>query len=428
MLPLPQRVRSLRLEWLESRTLLAGLGFEDALAQVSPAVKGSGDFTLGFNARIGSSELFVTGSSAGTMTIDFDLLPSFVTAVTVQDFENVTFTGTDVLNKLVATNIKTLDADNITVKVGLYANNVQTVSLASGGGFAVLNGSSSKLEIANLDNTLIISDLQSLAIDSKSANVSIVSLNSTQTVSMLYSAEQVSVAGLTDSGAQVKFLPAGGDSTGNPNGSGNVVTVTPNEQTNILIARIREILRTGGQGNPLAVLDSMTQVELSPPLAAAVVSTRLEPHSGRVAFDTAVPPQQSPDLTFGAERIPTLGELELRGATVAAGRPDVADVVLPADWTQAGPASGATAFPATVGEILNLGAENPDEARLVTPEAQALFLESLQAETRSLRDVVLDGLAAEIVPGERSAFLLVDPKPVRSAYERNRESSLQEIA
>ena len=103
-------VRRLQLEPLESRTLLAGADFDDALAQVAPAIKGSGGFSVAFSERIGQSELFITGPHSGSLAINFDLLPAFITAVTVRNFDTVTFTGVDQLKKLVASDIKTLDA------------------------------------------------------------------------------------------------------------------------------------------------------------------------------------------------------------------------------------------------------------------------------------------------------------------------------
>jgi hypothetical protein len=41
-----------------------------------------------------------------------------------------------------------------------------------------------------------------------------------------------------------------------------------------------------------------------------------------------------------------------------------------------------------------------------------------------LKDIVIEGIAGEITPGERTAFLLVDPKPTRSAAERHRDAGL----
>jgi hypothetical protein len=45
-----------------------------------------------------------------------------------------------------------------------------------------------------------------------------------------------------------------------------------------------------------------------------------------------------------------------------------------------------------------------------------------------LKDIVIEGISAEITPGERTAFLLVDPKPMRNSSDRNRESAAREGA
>lgn len=469
-------LRKLRLEWLESRTLLAGLGFEEALAQVTPAVSGQGDFTIGFSERIGQSELFVTGGGSGSMTIDFDRLPSFITAVTISNFDSVTFTGHDTLTKLVATDIKTLDADKITVGVGFYANNVQIVSLATGGDIAVLNGNATKLDVGDLRSTLIISDLQKLSIASETPNISIVSLNSTQTVHMLYQAEQVSVAGLANPSSQVLFLtsgestPTGGSAsgssptsgtsspsdsgstttteTGPTNGSmpagnttlgadtttsgtlttGNVVTITPDEQTSILIARIRDILRSGSTTNPLAVVESMGQLELNLATSSAVVSARPEAYFGRTGFDAPSGIDATNAIVTQTIFLPSLSEMELRSADLLPIGPDFSEAEIHTEWIAPGPDTLVDVAPSgSLHSSATVPTSTPEDA-LVTREAQELFLETLPLESRTFRDVVLDGVVGEISQGERTAFLLVDPKPPRSNQDRNRESSLPEIA
>jgi hypothetical protein len=308
-------VRRLQLEPLESRTLLAGADFDDALAQVAPAIKGSGGFSVAFSERIGQSELFITGPHSGSLAINFDLLPAFITAVTVRNFDTVTFTGVDQLKKLVASDIKTLDADNISVGVGLYATNVQSVSLAAGGEIAVLNGAASRIEIANLEQTLIISDLQHLAISSKTPSISIVSLNAAQTVTMLYQADLVSVAGLADKNQQVKFLPAGTSiETG-----GTVVTVTPSERTSEFIARIRELLRNNDFGNPLSVFESLGYTEMNLLESPVTTAAHLHQHLEQVAIETSLPvevetesiPDVSPSLDLVEFDLSSLSELKM---------------------------------------------------------------------------------------------------------------------
>ncbi len=421
MKPALPNVRRLQLESLESRTLLAGVGFEDALAQVAPAIKGSGDFSVAFSERIGQSEVFITGPHSGSLTINFDLLPDFVTAVTVRNFDTVTFTGFDHLKKLVASDIKTLDADNISVGVGLYATNVQSVSLATGGEIAVLNGAASRIEIANLAQTLIISDLQHLAISSNTPSISVVSLNSSQTVTMLYQAELVSVAGLADKNQQVKFL-TGGETIGAP---GNVVTVTPSERTSEFIARIRELLRANDLSNPLSVFESLGYAEMSLLHSPVALSAHLHQHLGTadVEISAPVPVEVEPEIPTNLAPELDLVEFDLSSLSQLQMDIDFGELVHDSDshWllddapvqTFIQPASAQTpTAPAASADAL------------VTEEDRELLIDTLQSDTRTLKDIVIEGIAGEITPGERTAFLLVDPKPARTAAERHREAAL----
>jgi hypothetical protein len=423
MKPTVQRARNLRLEMLETRTLLAGTGFDKALAEVSPAIKGTGDFSVSFSERIGQSEIFITGSNLGTVTINFDTLPSFVTAVTVKNFDTVTFSGTDSLQKLVASDIKVLDAKSISVSTGLYATNVGSVSLATGGEIAVLSGTASKLDIARLDTTLIISDLQRLSVSSVTPTVSIVSLNSTQMVTMLYQAELVSVAGLADSSKQVQTL-IGGET---PSSAPNVLTLQPNERTNLFIARIRELLRSNSGLNPLSFIESLDRLDAHLALDSASAAAHLHflPDHGLVASPT--PLTTGDEFSVSIDSIPLIETIDSAPIFTSIGgaeidNPAMADDTIVVTTAEFGPdfADGMVA-PSTDrserhGDIL------------VTSEAQELFMETLQRDARTLKDIVIEGISAEITPGERTAFLLVDPKPMRNSSDRNRESTAREGA
>lgn len=424
MKPTVQRARNLRLEMLETRTLLAGTGFDKALAEVSPAIKGTGDFSVSFSERIGQSEIFITGSNLGTVTINFDTLPSFVTAVTVKNFDTVTFSGTDSLQKLVASDIKVLDAKSISVSTGLYATNVGSVSLATGGEIAVLSGTASKLDIARLDTTLIISDLRRLSVSSVTPTVSIVSLNSTQMVTMLYQAELVSVAGLADSSKQVQTL-IGGET---PSSAPNVLTLQPNERTNLFIARIRELLRSNSGLNPLSFIESLDRLDAHLALDSASAAAHLHflPDHGLVASPTPLT-MGGDEFSVSIDSIPLIETIDSAPIFTSIGgaeidNPAMADDTIVVTTAEFGPdfADGMVA-PSTDrserhGDIL------------VTSEAQELFMETLQRDARTLKDIVIEGISAEITPGERTAFLLVDPKPMRNSSDRNRESTAREGA
>lgn len=421
-----QSNRLLRVEMLESRTLLAGTGFEAALAEVTPAVSGQGDFTFGFSERIGQSELFVTGSNTSSLTINFDLLPAFVTAVSVANFETVTFTGNDQLSKLVVTDVKTFDADNIAMSgSGLaYATNVGTLSLAAGGFQFVLGGTSTKLDVANLDNTLILSNLGTLSITSQTPKLSIVSLNSAQTLKLLYNADAPSLSGFEK---QAIILPEGEVATvdnGSNTGTNPVVTTPLDEQTSLLLARLREALLSGNTASVFAVLDSLagSANTLGTGTLGVAAHVAAQAGHGTISIETAEPPKTFASSAPFASSMPTLGELETSGQLLAPAAPVLNDAATladrPADFAE--PADVQTLVSALDGEE----AETVFAGALFRDQAQQLFMEKLHEESRALKDIVLDGIAAEITPGEQTAYLLVDPKPSRANADRNRESSL----
>jgi len=421
-----QSSRLLRVEMLESRTLLAGTGFESALAEVTPAVSGQGDFTFGFSERIGQTELFVTGSNTSSLTINFDLLPAYVTAVSVANFDAVTFTGSDHLSKLVVSDVKTFDADQIAMSSGglVYTYNVGAISLASGGLTFVMNGTSTKLDVANLDNTLILSDLQTLSITSQTPKLSIVSLNNAQTVKLLYAADTPSLSGFEKPAIILPEGEVANIDNGSNTGSNPVVTTPLDEQTSLLLARLREALLSGNTASVFAVLDSfeVSANTLTNGTLGVAAHIAAQAGHGTISVEAAEPPRAFASPAPAAPALPTLGDLETTGQLLAPAAPALGDSLFETDHS---------APPAELPEAHTLASSlSGDEAETVfagplfRDQAQQIFLEKIHEESRALRDIVLDGIAAQITPGEQTAYLLVDPKPSRANADRNRESSL----
>jgi hypothetical protein len=422
------QIHPLHLELLESRTLLAG-GWEADFAAVTPAVSGTGDYALAFNPRIGSSELIITGTAHSNLTINFDILPAFVTSVNISHFDAVLFTGSDTLTKLVAADIDTLHAPGISINLGVYSDHVNQLTLATGGGLALLTGTSTKLEIAKLDGTLIISDLQSLALASESPNLSIVSLNSTQVVKVLYAPDQISVAGLTDSQSQVLMLPNGEETAPVVPDPGVVVIVTPSDSTNTLLARLRELIRSGvGDNDQLAfslVSQHAWQVGDSEIRLVAMSGTAapglLEAGKAIKLAHAEITPG---DLDLESGKYQTLGDMELSGLSGPPAQVEFTDIAMPpGDWGTGAPAvaDAGNAFdvafmPATDGE----GLDSPKGYF----ELQEWLHDALVTDPVNLKDQIMERIAAELTPGEQTAFLLVDPKPGRAGLTRNRESAL----
>jgi hypothetical protein len=152
-------------------------------------------------------------------------------------------------------------------------------------------------------------------------------------------------------------------------------------------------------------------------------AAHLHQHLEQVAIETSLPvevetesiPDVSPSLDLVEFDLSSLSELKMDT--------DFADVFADTDsqWliddaqlqTFIQPASAQT--PTT---------PQASTDALVTAEDREVFMETLQSDTRTLKDIVIEGIAGEITPGERTAFLLVDPKPTRSAAERHRDAAL----
>jgi hypothetical protein len=236
---------------------------------------------------------------------------------------------------------------------------------------------------------------------------------------MLYQADLVSVAGIADKNQQVKFLPAG---TAIETG-GTVVTVTPSERTSEFIARIRELLRNNDLANPLSVFESLGYTEMNLLESPGTTAAHLHQNLEQVAIETSLPveieaesfPDVSPSLDSVEFDLSSLSELKMDT--------DFADVFAETDSQWLIDDAQLQTF------IQPASAQTPTTPRasadaLVTAEDREVFMETLQSDMRTLKDIVIEGIAGEITPGERTAFLLVDPKPTRSAADRHRDSAL----
>lgn len=413
----------MRLEPLEARTLFAGLEADFLLAK--SAVTGVGDFLVEFNPRFGNQQLVLTGQPDADLVIDFDLLPAFITVVTVSNFDQVEFKGTDTLQRLIATDINRLTAPGITLTTGLFSTDVGAISLANAGNLAVLNGDTTSLA-ASLSDTVVISDLHTLSLSSTTPEVFVISLNSEQVVKFAYEPAQISVVGLTDTTKQI-LLPGSADQTPPPGSGGPVVVeVPPSEQTNAFLTRLRELLGSLRTDENQKLLFDFIQHE--DVFVSGLVQVRSAPAGLLLAADTPahlttadLRPIDLATLSasgaHGGPHLLTLGDYELsRLRSVVAAEPT--------DRT-------ANAFdqplpePATADLVLGPTAplSEAHAAAMSFEEVFGLLVAQIERRPADLRDVLLDRVQAELLPGEQTAFLLVDPKPQRASVLRERESA-----
>lgn len=427
--------RRLQLEALETRTLLAGdlFGLVADFNAASAALSGVGDYQASFNEVFGNRELVVTGTAEADLVIDLDRLPGFVTNLKISSFNEVTIIGTDRLNKLLLADIDVLNAPQLSITTGVYADNVGLIQLASAGNQLLLTGSATVLDVGSLNNTTIISDLSKLAIISKHESLFVISLNSAQKVYLTSEPEFVSVVGLAST-AQIRLggdfdesPGAEGPSPGEPSpggaGTGGddvvVITVPADERIRAFIAELRALLTNPNSDRQQLIFEFIGNLPVDRPALNAASSTvtsellRLELDRMESFHAQSIAPVLG-DLSTDSSFVPTLGQHELGLAGILstpaaepAGFEPVLEMLPPA------PLPGSIDTGMVVAAIIRNFAETPVATDVLLQEASATDLLPSSEETRTLGEYIRERIAAEFTPGEQTAVLLVDPKPTR---------------
>ncbi|ACB77244.1 hypothetical protein [Opitutus terrae] len=174
MNPSPASNRSLRIEALETRTLLAGaadpFGLVADYNAVVAAVSGQGDFSASFSTNFGNHQLVLTGTADTTLTIDLDKLPDFVTNLDISNFGSVTFIGHDDIATMRVSNVDKIEAPNLTITGALQANKVDFMEVGDTGVLSVLTftGDKTELKVGNFgDGSTIVSSLGALTLSTQ---------------------------------------------------------------------------------------------------------------------------------------------------------------------------------------------------------------------------------------------------------------------
>jgi len=472
MKPIPAAPARLALEALETRTLLAAdlsdpFGLASDFNSAMQAVSGTGEVQGAFRTNFGNHKLVLTGTSSGSITIDLDKLPSFITNLEISSFADVKFTGTDTVENLILDGITTVSAGHLNVSQATFTSNVGTLEIGSmGANYAVLNGGDMHLTVHSLDETTIISYLHSLTLSSESKTVQFLAAGTTadQTLNLTYVPEVLAISGISKSSVHT-IIPVlatqttglttpvqGSDRTLELTGDtsalakptveiSSVVTVTPSpspepdhlvivslpldERTRALLDQLHEILRSQRSDSGERVLALLKQshsqaLNLTNPLVAdqqplprpAKIPAAVRDGDLLQAIATGLlTPVSGADLAAPNAHpmidAPTFLLPPTDAATNQIGGvltvPGVVDVDV--KWTPYfAPISTSAGFAASS----NLG----DKVAAI----------SVADGVRALGSYIVERFSAEFSPGQQSLVLLVDPQPSRGVNNSRKSS------
>lgn len=441
----------LRIEALETRTLLAAdaadpFGLAGDLYAAMLAVDGTGSFQGIFNTNFGNQRLVLTGTKDATLTIDLDVLPNFITNLSISSFESVKLIGTDRVNILTLKDIGTFTADNLTVDTRVDANEVESITLGHVSDLLTLTGTQTKLDVESLNGATINSYLRSLTLSTETANPSLISLNAEQELYLQgFTPGTYSFPGLPNSSIYVLAPGAEAPDISNPgttptdptdptkptepgptspteSGQLIIVSFPLDERTRVFLLELRAALNSSSGNVDRLIAEFIGEQKQSPvanagPLALnqadrfAELDSALHEHLSLFGPAAEAPPLAQVSTTVladeflaasaGPSSIAPFAD-NIRPAftpeptlSLPVGAPTADDIA----WD----ASAVSVDPATVRSALE-GTDSVGAGEL-----------ALADSVRAFGNYVVERLTAEFSPGQQSLVLLVDPQPSRPA-------------
>lgn len=484
-----------RLERLETRTLLAAdladpFGLTTDLTIAMQAVSGTGSFDGSFVTNFGNHRLVLTGSPTSTLTIDLDLLPSFVTSLQISSFGEVKMVGRDHVDNLIVTNVESLNASGLDITGATTTRNVHSLVVNSLGVDAVLSGDTMALTAQGLDNTTIYSHVRNLTVTSHSRAIQYIAVPDPDApidhiLNLTYEPEIVGISGIPKSSVHV-VLPgvgAAGDLASSGPGSGSTVS-TPDTSTRVQVD-------DAGGGNPSVVITDPSGIDIpivssSPGINTSsaghlvIVSLPLDErtravldqlrdllHSTRSDSDQLVLNLLRHSVPLTTASNPAGGELARSwpinvGALAASVHPTsaavgivdpmaelpvgFAPIMLNGDATEVEPlqlfptntAGTYPTLPIMVPEVPNILVSWPAAGSLPLPSvssngefnksASSISPTTVLDNVRTFGTYLVERVSAEFVPGHQSLVLLVDPQPTgRNAVVRKAANARESI-
>lgn len=452
--PVQSRHR-LRIEALETRTLLAAdaadpFGLTSDLYAAMLAVEGTGSFQGIFNTKFGNQKLELTGTKDATLTINLDVLPNFITNLSISSFESVKLVGTDRVSILTLKDIGIFTADNLTVDTRVDANEVESLTLGAVKDLLTLTGTQTKLDVDSLMGATINSDLRSLTLSTETRNPLLVSTNAEQELYLkgFTPGATYSVPGLPNSSIHVLAPGAEAPDLSNPgtpptepthptepevpvnpgqNAGGDsgqliIVSFPLDERTRVFLLELRAALNGSPGTVERLVADfiseqKQTSVANAGPLVLnqadrfAELDSALHEHLSLFGPSAEVSPLAQVSTTVLADEF-------LAASAGASSIAPFVDNIQPAFTPEptlslpvgaptaddiAWDASAVSVDPATVRSALE-GTDSGGAGEL-----------ALADSVRAFGNYVVERLTAEFSPGQQSLVLLVDPQPSRPA-------------
>lgn len=473
--------KSLSLEILEARALFAGTALAvpefDLVAQ---ALNASGPIEASFDPKL-PNRLVLHGAPDVDLTIDFDKLPSTVTSIDIAHFDSVKFEGKDVLYNLFVTDVRALEAPQIDIwGGGIITSNVEKLTLNSVHGDLLMAGDKMDAKINDLGGTSVVLKLNALVLETQSKSLSLVSMVNDQAVIALpivpSSWDPVNpkswrgLSGFEDVSTQIRLgtrdvsLQAAPSDSGSHHDSTNPTSpanpATPSPSTPPV---------SGGHGGNADERPITPTTPITPPLAAEIdlrsYLDRLEIMFNKVGGFEAT----GFDIGTVKRVVAELRQSQQAPQTFAPGELVVPDVNRRAFLTESSgthfdghdfaPAAD-TKTPVAVGVdgdvvqiphgvsasqtedqheeippvLVDAPLRLPDgdndlpshtvhvtvdpEAPVESPQSSLLGVISLLVDrAMDLKQYVIHQLSQEVMPGERTGVLLVDPKPVRPSQQ-----------
>lgn len=419
----------LSLEILEARALFAGdagvadVQFDEVLQALTAKGKMSAVFDPGA-LSVGVYRLLLSGEASSSVTVNFDLLPSYVTSVGVTQFDSVKFEGEDRLVNLLLSDVNSFSAPQIDVLGGFYASNVDQIEIKSVSGYATIQGDRVNADIAEFRAINLLLNVNALVLDTNTLPVQITFWN-TRTVIALPTVpngwDLSAFSGLDNVQGQLRLGSSDISGSPSPVGSNDAQALLFSEpHVKALLDRLELLYRETGGFDATTIRRIVAELDNAQHFAASasglvpedLLRRDLTTHSvaeAPTSFKFLPPAETSVsipvDAWVGAKLLSTDStELIARGDSGSESAPSV--VVQPS-------------LSPVEAEVVNLPMVNVSidpEVDAAAPQASVWGLISQLVERgMDLKQYLINQIAQELRPGERTGVLLVDPKPIRGA-------------